>query len=170
MNHHKIAEKVRPELSEYTKHRINSAEWEIWYQDTFDIECPRQLELVGRGLINGLIELWARHLYETIQPDGSEGFSRFNLWWKGRARSITITGDMAGQAKLRSWVFGERRSSIKNYLDIADQDLLALIAEAHSFLIFKNQTSARIIDQAVQSNHKTEFVNQMNKLLDADFG
>ena len=35
-------------------------EWEVWYLDTFDRECPPSVDVRGRGLVRGLIELWAR--------------------------------------------------------------------------------------------------------------
>ena len=148
-------------MSKPEDHLIRSAEWEIWYQDTFDLACPRQLELAGRGLINGLVKLWARHLYETIQPDGSDGFSRFNLWWKQGACSIAITGDNTGQLKLRSWVFGEGRSGDQSYMEAADQDLLAIIAEAHSRLILINQKSDELTNLALLLKNKDAFIRQL---------
>ena len=51
------------------------AAWELWYQDLFDRECPRQVEVRGQGLVQGLAELWARHLFETVQVDGQKGLS-----------------------------------------------------------------------------------------------
>ena len=66
------------------------AEWEVWYQDLFDRECPRQVEVSGRGLAAGLSELWARHLFETVGVDGQKGFSRFNLWWKQPKKSVMV--------------------------------------------------------------------------------
>jgi len=140
------------------------AEWELWYQDNFDLECPRQLERAGRGLISGLIELWAHHLYETIQPNGFLGFDRFNIWWKQRKCGIDIVGEMAGQLKLRQWVYGEQRSGYSGCLDIADKDLLEVLAEAHSRLAMNGQTSEVIVDKAIQSNNKKAFLNQVKKL------
>ena len=46
------------------------AEWQVWYQDTFDRECPPSVDVRGRGLVSGLTELWARHLFETVRPGG----------------------------------------------------------------------------------------------------
>lgn len=87
------------------------AEWEVWYQDTFDRECPRQIEIAGLGLVNGLIELWARHLYETVQANGQKGFSRFNLWWKQKGQSIQVIGEWEGLIQLREWIFGGKQQS-----------------------------------------------------------
>ena len=148
-------------MKESEDHLLSSKEWEIWYQDNFDLECPRQLELAGRGLINGLIELWARHLYETVQPDGFIGFSRFDLWWKQGACSITITGDKAGQLKLRSWVYGEGWSGNQRYLDFADRDLLAIIADVHSRMILNGQKSDDLINMALPSKNKEAFIKKI---------
>ena len=141
---------------------INTAEWEIWYQDNFDLECPRQMELSGCGLVKGLIELWVRHLYETIQPSGILGFSRFNLWWKQHACSINIMGEMIGQIKLRLWVFGERKVNYLGCMKIADQDILQVIAEVHSQFIIRDQTSEAIVSEVLQSNSKEEFIRQIS--------
>ena len=80
-----------------SEERASEAEWEVWYQDTFDRECPRQVEVAGRGLVEGLIQLWARHLFETVQADGQRGFSRFNLWWKQERRSVVVVGEWEGE-------------------------------------------------------------------------
>ena len=37
---------------------IPEAEWEIWYQDNFDLEWPLQMEIADFGLVKGQIELW----------------------------------------------------------------------------------------------------------------
>jgi hypothetical protein len=57
----------------------SEAEWEIWYQDTFDRDAPRQVEIAGHGLLAGLLQLWERHLLETVQASGRRGFSRFKV-------------------------------------------------------------------------------------------
>ncbi len=143
---------------------VTQAEWNFWYQDNFDLECPRQLDNSGRGLIEGLIELWAHHLYETIQPTGFLGFDRYNLWWKQRKCSIEIIGEITGQVKLRQWVYGDRRSSAAGCMEIADKDLLRILAEAHSRLVVIEQTSELIIEKALQSGSKKAFRNQIKKI------
>ena len=45
------------------------AVWQVWYQDNFDRETPRRVEVEGEGLVLGLAELWSRHLFETVQAD-----------------------------------------------------------------------------------------------------
>ncbi len=66
------------------------AEWDVWYQDLFDRDTPRQVEVSVWGLVTGLAELWARHLFETIEVDGQKGFSHFNLWWYITTSAIGI--------------------------------------------------------------------------------
>ena len=66
-------------------------EWKLWYQDTFDWETPRKVELAGRGLEQGLKALWERHLRERVTANGGEGFSRFSLYCIDNAISIEIT-------------------------------------------------------------------------------
>jgi hypothetical protein len=127
------------------------AEWEIWYQDTFDVDCPRQVELAGRGLDKGLVELWARHLFETVQPNGQLGFSRFNLWWKQRACSVTVVGTGAGAARLRQWIFGDRRSTHQGYVQTGDEKLLEAIAAVHSRLVLADRTGEAILAIAATS-------------------
>ena len=140
------------------------ADWEIWYQDTFDQDCPRQLELTGCGLITGLIELWARHLYETVQPNGVLGFSHFNLWWKQRRCSIEVVGEAAGQVKIRNWVFGQRCLNSSSFLDVADTSLLKSICEIHAELVLRGQTSEEIILIAHLLNDRQNFIEQIIKL------
>ena len=140
------------------------ADWEIWYQDSFDQDCPRQLELTGSGLATGLVELWARHLYETVQPNGTFGFSRFNLWWRQQRISIEIVGEVIGQVKIRNWVFGEQHLVSSNLVDIADTGLLKLIGEIHAKLILRGQTSEEIILIAHLINDRENFIEQINKL------
>jgi hypothetical protein len=143
---------------------ILEAEWEIWYQDNFDLECPRQMEIEGRGLVKGLIELWAHHLYETIQPNVFVGFSRFNLWWKQKECSIEIIGEMLGQVKIRQWVYGNRQSNYLGCMHIADIDLLRVIAEMHCRLVLNDETSEVIIAKALSLDTNKDFIKQIQKL------
>jgi GNAT superfamily N-acetyltransferase len=154
----------RTEESNITLDLIPEAEWEIWYQDTFDADCPRQVELAGHGLVKGLIELWARHLFETVQPNGQLGFSRFNLWWKQRACSITIVGEAAGAARLRQWIFGDTRSTRQGYVQAGDAKLIEAIAAAHSQLVLANQTGEAILAIAATSTSREDFEAQLSRL------
>jgi hypothetical protein len=45
----------------------------VWYRDTFDRETRPSVDVRGQGLVEGLTELWARHLFETVRHGGGEG-------------------------------------------------------------------------------------------------
>ena len=143
---------------------IPEAEWEIWYQDTFDQDCPRTVDLAGRGLVKGLIELWARHLFETVQPNGQQGFSRFNLWWKQKERSLAIVGEWVGAIRLRQWVFGSRQHTDQGYVQVGDEKLLRAVAVTHCRLVLANQTSQAILIAAKTSVSRKDFEAQLLRL------
>jgi hypothetical protein len=151
-------------LDESENNILENVKWELWHQDTFDQEGRRKKILEGHGLFEGLIQLWAHHLYETVRLNGMIGFSQFNLWLKQRKFSIEVLGDTKGQLKLRLWVFEERRVDYSNYLQIADRELLELIAEAHYKLITNYQKSELIINKAISSNSREEFILQISDL------
>jgi len=136
---------------------VPEAEWEVWYEDRFDRECPRQVEIAGRGLAEGLIELWARYLFETVQANGQKGFSRFNLWWKQKGQSIEVVGAWAGSIRLREWVFGDKRQAREGYVQDGDEDLLAKLAMAHGNLILAGRTSEAILEAASASSDREDF-------------
>jgi hypothetical protein len=135
---------------------VPDAEWEIWYQDTFDRECPRQVEIAGLGLVKGLIELWSRHLFETVQANGRKGFSRFNLWWKQEGRSIEVVGEWVGSTRLREWVFGDKQHAYTGYEE-GDKELLMKVAVTHSNLVLAGQTSEAILLAARASASREDF-------------
>ena len=140
------------------------AEWEVWYQDLFDRETPRQVEISGRGLMAGLSELWARHLFETVGVDGQKGFSRFNLWWKQPEKSVMVTGVWDGMVRLRKWIFGSKRSASKGYLDDGDKDLLMKVAMIHSCMVLVGQASELILAAAENSTSRSDFEGQLLNL------
>jgi len=137
----------------------SEAEWQVWYQDMFDRECPRSVEVSGRGLVKGLVELWARHLGETVRPDGSEGFARFNLWCA--PRSVRIVGSLEGAARLRGWVFGVREGPVQK----GDKRLLTKIAIAHAHLIADGQSSEPILEAAAAAMNRREFEKRLASLM-----
>ena len=133
------------------------AGWELWYQDTFDRECPRQVEVAGVGLVKGLIELWARHLFETVHADGHKGFSRFNLWWRQKGQSIEIVGEWEGLIRLRQWVFKGKRRACEGCEQAGDRELLKKVAAAHANLLLADQTSEAILVAARASVDRGDF-------------
>ena len=142
---------------------ISQANWKVWYRDAFDRECPRSVEIAGQGLVQGLMELWARHLFETVGASGQKGFSRFNLWWEQPGQSIEVVGDWAGQIRLRKWVFGDKRTARKGYVRDGDKKLLARIAEVHSKLILAGQTSEAILTAASVAASYKDFEARLKK-------
>ena len=141
------------------------ATWKLWYQDMFDRECPRKVEVHGQGLVQGLAELWARHLFETVQADGQKGFSRFNLWWQQKNESIEITGAWEGMVRLRQWVFDSQRTASRGYLDDGDRELLMEIALAHSYLIMAGQSSEPILSAALNFTRREVFQEELLNLI-----
>ena len=119
--------------------------WQVWYQDTFDRECPRQIEVTGQGLQAGLIELWDRHLSETVQANGSHGFARFNLWLKDAQRSIMIDGDWDGLVRLRGWKQAVGRSFLKE------------VSRVHTALIQKGTNCDQICSVARDARSRLDF-------------
>jgi len=111
-----------------------------------------------------LIELWARHLFETIRPNSQPGFSRFNLWWKQKACSVSIVGEGVGLNRLRKWIFGNRQSTNQGYMQIADKNLLTAVASTHCKLVLANQTSEAIDVTAKTSTNRKDFEAQLMRL------
>lgn len=138
-------------------------EWVIWYVDTFDRDFPPRSEVSGRGLVKGLTQLWARHLFESVRPDGQSGFSSFHLKWKhGR---VEIDGDREGAKRLRGWMFGKKESSQKGYAAEADPALLKKVAVAHAHLIERRQKAEQILVIARAATDGTDFSNRLDDLI-----
>ncbi|QRN84030.1 hypothetical protein JR338_04585 [Chloroflexota bacterium] len=142
---------------------ISQENWDLWYQDRFELGSPRQIELSGQGLANGLVELWARHLHETVQPTGLTGFAKFDMWWKDAFWPVLIFGDEEGQVKIRQWVYDERVAG-PNYLDTADRSLLQMIAETHAQLLRNDLESDAIVSIASETESKTDFMAALNQM------
>lgn len=122
--------------------------WTLWYQDTFDRDCPRQIESQGQKLEDGLTDLWRRHLNETVQADGTFGFARFNLWWHDQ--SINIVGPIRGALRLKAWTTSPARLGRPNRL-------LRRIAQAHARLIRQGQDSEAILAAAARATDRAAF-------------
>ena len=142
------------------------AEWEVWYRDTFDRECPPSIDVNGRGLGKGLIELWARYLFETVRPGGKKGFSRFHLRWEGGWADID--GSWKGATRLRKWVFGEKAYSKKGYVKEGDVGLLEKLAVAHANLILNNRSCTKILEAAAASTDRPALERQVQIHLSGD--
>jgi hypothetical protein len=141
---------------------VSEAEWEVWYRDTFDRECPPSVDVSGRGLVEGLMELWARHLFETVRPGGGKGFSRFHIRWE--ESWAEIDGDWEGATRLREWVFGAKKHTKRGYVEEADARLLEEIALTHAILISADQTSEQILAAAAAAQDRQDFEIRLSRL------
>jgi hypothetical protein len=142
---------------------LSEEEWEVWYRDTFDRECPPSIDVRGRGLASGLLELWARYLFETVRPGGTQGFSRFHLRW-GQAGFVNIQGSWEGAIRLRAWVFGESKHTSKGYVKEGDVRLLTRVAIVHARLIQANRSEEKILDVAAQARDRADFEKRLASL------
>jgi hypothetical protein len=102
------------------------------------------------------MELWARHLFETVRPDGKQGFSRFQLRWEA-ARIVEVQGDWKGATRLREWVFGAKGQSYKGYVKEGDTRLLKKIAVTHAKLILSDQPCEQILAAAAATEDRQNF-------------
>ncbi len=120
--------------------------------------------MTGQGLASGLTELWARHLFETVQASGQKGFSRFNLWWEQEKQSIRIVGEWKGATRLRRWVFGNKQQSYKGYVQEGDEKLLSKVAATHAALALADQTSEAILAAAKAAMNRQDFEARLSDL------
>jgi hypothetical protein len=141
---------------------IPEVEWEVWYRDMFDRECPPSVDVSGRGLVKGLMELWARHLFETVRPGGNKGFSRFHIRWEGNWAEIG--GDWEGATRLREWIFGTKKHTQRGYVEESDTRLLEKIAITHANLISANQTGEQILAAAAAAQDRQDFELRLSGL------
>ena len=136
---------------------LTDAAWEIWYQDTFDLDTPRRIEHIGRGLENGLAVLWKHHLLEGVQPGGQTSFARFNLWLKEEKCSIEIPSEGTEIQKLRSWLVTSRLTGDEVGVHGAGMEMLAMLAAAHCRLLQANRTVEPIFLAAENSANRAAF-------------
>ncbi len=141
-----------------------NTEWVLWYQDLFDRDTPRRVELAGRGWLAGLIELWARHLFEAVQANGERGFSRFNLWLPQTEKSIIVVGDWQGQVRLRRWIYGDRQLTDTGYAEAGDRELLQSVASAHRNLILEGKTSGELLAWAAGVQNRADFIGRLSQV------
>lgn len=138
-------------------------EWVIWYVDTFDRDCPPSREAGGSGLVEGLAQLWARHLFEIVRPDNQNGFSSFHLKW--RLGRIEIDGEREGGRRLREWMFGEKEHSYRGYAAEADPALLGKVAAAHAHLIERGRKAEEILAAAQTAKDSADFATRLDDLI-----
>jgi hypothetical protein len=144
-------------------------EWEVWYRDMFDRECPPSLEVRGRGLVNGLKELWARYLLETVRPEGRIGFSRFYLRRKDSA-AIQIEGDLNGALRLCRWIADTGVEGAPRLIESGSTRLLTRIVVAHAQLLQAGRSSAEILAAAAATNDQQALEDQLLTLAKEDCG
>ena len=126
------------------------AAWEVWYRDMFDRETPLLLDVRGRGLLEGVTELWARILFETVRPGGVKGFSRFHLRWD-RKPAVQVEGSWEGATRLREWVFGTREHTSQGYVAAGDAQLLERVAFTNATLLLAGQSAEPILAAAAMA-------------------
>ena len=131
--------------------------WELWYQDLFDRECPRQVAARGERLVEGLAALWRHFLLEGLTAEGGKGFAGFNLWWVGRGQSTSIQGDWGGLLRLRAWVLGSGGEP-------GDEGLLRGIAAVHGWLVLAGESSEAIARLAADAGDRQDFEERLKTL------
>ena len=139
-------------------------EWEVWYRDMFDRDCPPSVEVKGRGLVGGLKELWARYLLETVRPEGHIGFSRFHLR-RENAPGIQIDGEFDGALRLRGWIVADGIKSGRRHAEQGDRTLLTQVAVAHGRLALAGRSGAEILEAATGAADRDEFERQLADLV-----
>lgn len=135
------------------------ARWAVVYTDTFDRDAEPRVEVEGEGVVAGLKELWARHLFESVSASGVGGFSRFHLEWPGRG--IMISGDSEGARRLREWMFGTKRTRHKGYAAEADVELLDRVAAVHAERLEQPSPAEHILATARDSTDRAEFIARL---------
>ncbi len=138
------------------------ATWKVWYRDTFDRETRPSVDVRGQGLIEGLTELWARHLFETVRPGGGEGFSRFHLQWE--RGTVQVGGDRSGAARLREWVFGSQTRATRGYRAAGDARLLDQVAGTHAQLVVAELLGEQILAAAAEAVDRGDFERRLAAL------
>ena len=151
------------------------ARWNIVYCDTFDRECPPSVEVEGRGLVPGLIELWARFLFETVQTVSSNrngtvaqlpsrGFSEFALSVDGVACGVSLRGSLVGAHRLKNWVFAAAADDAAGILDRADLRVLRAVAEAHAASGSLDDAALVVLDAAESARDIDDLLHRVAKL------
>jgi hypothetical protein len=114
--------------------------------------------------MKGLMELWARYLFETVQPEGMRGFSRFSLR-RPPERSVFIVGPWLGAVRLRSWVFGQKKHTRRGYVRAGDKRLLEKIAWTHAKLLLAGGSSETMMTAAAEARDQHDFEKRLAELV-----
>lgn len=138
-------------------------DWELWYQDQFDWDCPRKIEVKGKDLVNGLRLLWQYHLHESITPEGQPGFSKFNLRLPLLKRSVEISAESSSLVNIRDWVLG-LGENVPDPLG-RDYGLLDLIGQAHYDLLIRGKNIDEIMRIAEASENRLDFSLKLNEFI-----
>jgi hypothetical protein len=85
------------------------------------------------------------------------------LRWSER-RSVQIKGSGPGASKLRQWLFGEKRTSLKGYVAEADGRLLGEIAVTHAKLILAGGSPEQILEAAQAAPDRRAFEQELARL------
>jgi hypothetical protein len=140
-----------------------AGEWKLYYRDTFDRETPLRVEVSGQGLIKGLKELWARHLFETVTPEGRKGFSMFHLRWEHG--DVRIAGEWEGIVRLRQWAFGTKKYLWRSYVKACDRTLLNALTSTHARLVLAGGSSEPILAAAAEATDRDDFVARLESVV-----
>mgnify|MGYP006299884463 CR=1 FL=1 len=146
------------------------ARWQLWVEDTFDRETPRQVEASGQGLAAGLIELWTRHLFGGVSDGGHATFTHYNLWWRQRSISIEIAPDPVALRRLRHWLLGETAHGLEAAVATGDRHLQAHVAAVHGALVTAGAIrpstagSLPLLEAAAATRRGDEFQSRLEEL------
>ncbi len=139
-------------------------EWDVWYEDLFDRDCDPRIDVRGKGLVKGLMELWARYMFEAVGSKGERGFSRFHLTYNKEPGSIQINDNKEGAKTLRTWLFNNKRHCERGYVGEADSELLKIIALTHAKIAGSENASGQIFHIATISKTRDAFIHGLEEL------
>jgi hypothetical protein len=124
------------------------------------------VDVSGVGLVQGLRELWARYLFETVSADGAHGFSRFSLRWSGGYVSVDAywDGQWDGAKRLRQWMFRDKPDPTRGYVAEARAELLDKVARTHAHLVADDKAATRIQALAATARDRADFERKLAEL------
>lgn len=125
------------------------AAWALYASDTFDRESPAHVDLRGRGLDDGLRELWRRVLSEGVHDGANKTFTDFSLEYGDLGISVGVQPyDNQAYAKLRRWIYGHPGPFEKGgagtrpvMLTREHRDLLRALVCAHARLLARGESA-----------------------------